>query len=247
MRHIHGIIKMTKKNLKIILLSHGFSLQRFESTSVYVHSENKIIVLPLGNLEESQLTFYHHFLSTHRKKSYRALLIPEDVWNSKPEILTSQFNVYTGQFRSIYARQCQVKPIDPDLACSFLDSHHLMGCTNGFYPCGLFHHQDLCGVGLFGRPLVLKHEPGEPTSYELIRYCSIKGTVIQGGLSKILKHFKEAYQPDEIMTSVDLGHSNGHSFKMIGFKPKEITDPIKKGNRLVSIGNLRLTKAYQYE
>jgi hypothetical protein len=54
-------------------------------------------------------------------------------------------------------------------------------------------------------------------SYELIRFASLKGYVVVGGMDKLLKKFTEEHQPDDIMSYADRDWSDGRSYDKLGF------------------------------
>ena len=54
-------------------------------------------------------------------------------------------------------------------------------------------------------------------SYEWIRYASLEGTRVVGGMGKLLEAFAREIQPDDVMTYVDAAVSDGASYTELGF------------------------------
>lgn len=63
-------------------------------------------------------------------------------------------------------------------------------------------------------------------SYEWIRYASLPGMRISGGMGKILKHFISDIAPDDIMSYADLEWSDGSVYRQLGFSEDGFKDPV---------------------
>ena len=61
--------------------------------------------------------------------------------------------------------------------------------------------------------------------WEIMRYATIKNSLVTGGASRIFKHFIKNYNPKTIMTYSDLRYSNGNIYKKLGFKYYSTTEP----------------------
>jgi hypothetical protein len=77
---------------------------------------------------------------------------------------------------------------------------------------------NLVAAGTFsgGRTMKVGERAGT-RSYELIRFASLKGYVVVGGMNKLLKAFTEEHQPDDIMSYADRDWSDGRSYEKLGF------------------------------
>jgi hypothetical protein len=62
-------------------------------------------------------------------------------------------------------------------------------------------------------------------SYELIRFASLRGYTVMGGLDKMLTFFEKEHNPDDIMTYADRDWSDGRSYEILGFERTETTKP----------------------
>jgi hypothetical protein len=58
---------------------------------------------------------------------------------------------------------------------------------------------------------------GNPRSFEWIRYASLKGFRVVGGMGKLMQAFVDDLQPDDIMTYVRSQESDGDAFRALGF------------------------------
>lgn len=58
-------------------------------------------------------------------------------------------------------------------------------------------------------------------SYELIRFASLLGYAVIGGMDKLLKAFIEEHQPDDIMSYADRDWSDGRSYYKLGYSQIE--------------------------
>jgi len=161
-------------------------------------------------------------------------LIYEDWWIRKPEIVKSKIKSILKISERIFARQCTKQKINKPDADLFLDQNHLYGSTNSKVKYGLFFKDKLYGIATFAGQRQFKNG----RSVELLRYCSKNYYTIVGGLDKLLKIYIQEYQPDTIMTYIDLDWGTGESFAKLGFESKGIKDPMKfyvqkkSGNRI---------------
>lgn len=62
------------------------------------------------------------------------------------------------------------------------------------------------------------------SSYQLIRYASLPGITVAGGMSKLIKSFEEDVHPDDIMTYVDTEWSDGDVYRKLGFEEEGLVE-----------------------
>ncbi len=166
-----------------------------------------------------------HFLSfdnydTGAKKS--GFTIYEDWWIKNPEIVKSKIISILKLSNRIFARQCTVQKIKKPEADLFLIENHLYGSTNSKIKYGLFYNDNLNGIATFAGQRQFR----KGRSVELLRFCNKSGLSIVGGLDKLLKAYIKDYQPDTIMTYIDLDWGRGDAFKKLGFEAKETKAPM---------------------
>lgn len=86
----------------------------------------------------------------------------------------------------INARDCVVCDISHDTEYQFLDVNHSQGYTKSDLAYGLYYKNELVQIMTFGRPRFNKNY-----QWEIIRDCTKKGLSVNGGTSKLWKHFIE--------------------------------------------------------
>ncbi|MCQ2176773.1 MAG: hypothetical protein MJY41_02415 [Bacteroidales bacterium] len=127
-----------------------------------------------------------------------------------------------GTLPTVFARKCSVRRIDKITAAAFLNANHRMGDATSRYRYGAFLNNP--GSGMEAGTLVAvatfsnarKMKDGT-RSYEWIRYASLEGTRVVGGMGKLLEAFAREIQPDDVMTYVDAAVSDGASYTELGF------------------------------
>lgn len=173
------------------------------------------------------------------KEGSRPILIPEDRWIRQRKMMEGRLLAHLEVFFPIYARNCEVRRIDKDMAGAFLEDNHSYGDAASRYRYGLFlkRHTGHCrmdasekadeAMALIPGTLVAvaefsnarKWQKNDKTirSYEWIRYASLPGVRINGGMGKVLGQFIKEVQPDDIMSYADLEWSEGDVYAQLGF------------------------------
>ena len=166
---------------------------------------------------------------------HRPIIITEDRWRKQPEMMRARVLAHLEVFDQVYARNCEIKKIDKATAAEFLAANHSYGDSSNRYRYGLFLKRHtghiaaegsetwkyptgtLVAVATFSN--ARKWVKGEQTirSYEWIRYASLPGLRISGGMGKLLKAFIEEVKPDDIMSYADLEWSEGAVYEQLGF------------------------------
>ena len=59
-------------------------------------------------------------------------------------------------------------------------------------------------------------------SFEWIRFASLRGLRVIGGMGKLLDAFVQEHKPDDVMTYVDAAESDGSAYKELGFEQEAI-------------------------
>ncbi len=147
----------------------------------------------------------------------RVVFCWEDLWIKKRSIIKSRIQSLYGNSRSIHGRQCTIKKVSRDEMGQFLHENHLLGNAKGKYNLGLYRENVLVAVAVFARSVPVQRQGITYKSHEMIRFCSLCGHYVQGGLSKLLKVFIEMKNPDDIYTVVDRDWSDGEAFRKLGF------------------------------
>ncbi len=180
----------------------------------------------------------------------------EDRWWSARNMVQERILARLERFRSVFARKCRVltgrgNPQMADLVKDFLHRHHTYSSAKCRYRYALEYEGEIVAVATFseGRPMVrkidapLQNVPKEEQenadilifdSYEWIRYASLPGVRVVGGMGKLLNAFlEERYTrvepgtPIEVMTYSDSEWSNGDVYEKLGFKFAGVREPVE--------------------
>lgn len=161
----------------------------------------------------------------HQEKSIKAIEsgirlmhVWEDDWNNpvKRNILEKKIlHKLGGSDRRIFARKTEVRPVGAKEANRFMVENHIQGAIRGALWVGLRHQDEL--VACMG----MKRKPDGV--WDLVRYATSCSVV--GGMSKLLKYFKNSNEWTEIFTYAHLDYSHGDLYEKTGFEFSHITAP----------------------
>jgi len=171
-----------------------------------------------------------------RKSGVRSIILWDDLWFGKNEIVKSRISAALGISQKIPGRLTLVRRIDKATASLFIEKNHLNGDVNSKYRYGLFlparyfrvldadfqanlsADELLVAVATFSRPRIFQREKLPFRSYELVRFASMLNSNVVGGLDKLLHAFIRERKPDDIMTYADLEWSDGSNYEKLGFQ-----------------------------
>ena len=188
----------------------------------------------------------------------------EDRWRTGGTFLKERLLAHLGRYRKIFARNCEIRRIDAPTAAAFLDCHHSYGTAKAKYKYGMFLGDELVAVSLFSSPRTIPRDIGGRQvplrSFEWVRYASLSGSRISGGMSRMLARFVEDTAPDEVMTYADLEWSDGAVYAKMGFHEAGFREPVtfwvnpvtfarertpdNGGIRIRNFGSLKYLKQY---
>ena len=126
----------------------------------------------------------------------------------------------------LFARNCSVRRLDKASAAAFLDANHRMGSCKCRYCYGLFVDRttgsreaaveagSLVAVATFSSGRTMRDGT---RSFEWIRFASLRGLRVIGGMGKLLDSFVQEHSPDDVMTYVDASDSDGSAYMELGF------------------------------
>ena len=212
----------------------------------------QIRLVPLENFERPE-----------RRKE--VICLYEDRWRTAQPYIRDRILAHLGRFRKIFARKCDIRRIDAVTAAAFLDLHHSYGTAKAKYKYGMFLGDELVAVSLFSSPRTIPRDiEGRKVplrSFEWVRYASLSGSRISGGMSRMLARFVEDTAPDEVMTYADLEWSDGAVYSRMGFHEAGLREPVTfwvnpstfarertaehGGVRIVNFGSLKYLKQYK--
>lgn len=179
------------------------------------------------------------------KAGIRLFQIHEDEWFEKESIVKSILSHAFGKTETkIYARNTEIKPVKKAQALQFMADNHLMGASGGgFKAVGLFKGTTLVSLLTYKK---------DGLGGKIDRFCSLLGSQVVGGFSKLIKYIEKTENYHHITSFVDLRYGNGLSYEKQGFtKVSETlgwkwTDGISTHNRRVVRANMderQLTEA----
>lgn len=173
------------------------------------------------------------------------IFVVEDRWRRDPEAMKTRVLSHLRVFQQVYARNCEVRRIDKPTAAAFLQKAHSYGDASCRYRYGFFlkritgekstiavRHACLCtsgdlvAVAEFSAPRRWKKGDRVVSSYEWVRYASLPGVRVVGGMGKLLKHFIDEVHPDDVMTYADLEWSAGSAYRQLGFVEESRREPV---------------------
>jgi hypothetical protein len=147
------------------------------------------------------------------------LMVNENDWNFRKEIVKSVIINKFGKSKKLYARECSVVKVSKEDRKQFFNGTHLSGDSGASECYGLMYSGELVSCMSFSKPRFNKS-----TDWELIRFSTKLGHTVVGGASKILSHFRKNH-PGSIGTYADLMIGSGNVYKSIGFEYKKTTNP----------------------
>lgn len=172
----------------------------------------------LGSAFEDKHKLYHQdkFLLAKDKEIHLVSIFDVDWTNNQDKIKTYLKSLVVPQKR-LYARKCEIKQIDREIASEFTDMYHIQGSVSRFMKInyGLYYSGELYAVMSFGKLRLSKTDDGQ---YELHRYCVKDGYTILGGAEKLLKHFELDYKPKYIRSYSDNDYFKGGIYERLGFE-----------------------------
>lgn len=161
-----------------------------------------------------------------RPDAGRAFFIVEDRWRSQGEAVRRRMLAHAGQFRHIFARNCEAARIDRPTAAEFLKRTHSYGDASCRFRYGLFHRGELVAVAEFSSARNWRKGERTVRSYEWVRYASLPDVRVVGGMGKVLDAFVEEVHPDDVMSYADLEWSDGSVYRSLGFELEGAKDPV---------------------
>lgn len=163
------------------------------------------------------------------EKGIRLIHITDLEWTNKNDICKSIILSALGMSSNIiYARKCEIRPVDKNIAKDFVNNNHIDGHINAEFYQGLFYKNELVQIITIGKSRFKKNE------YELLRMCTKLNTQVIGGFSKLMCH-----QPyNELISYVDRSKFTGNSYIKAGFTLINTTKP----NYNYYIGNTQISR-----
>ena len=234
---IYNLLEQNQIVFEFVHTLSVFNLLFIPQHQLYLH------LIDLKTFRENDLSnsYFRDFSDKFNPQNQRIIHLWEDIYLTKPDLVESRILAILGKFTRLHARHCIIERIDKPTADRFLEINHLQGSVKAKFKYGLFLKAQylnrfemnifddknpqkinipmLIGVATFsgGRTMKVGGRNGK-RSYELIRFASLRGYVVVGGMDKLLKAFIKDHEPDDIMSYVDRDWSDGRSYDILGFK-----------------------------
>lgn len=174
-----------------------------------------------GEARGNKTKFYHRDKMTAANNSgYRMIQIFSNEWENQQQLVKSRLINILGFSKKIPARKCELVHVDHKTANIFLNQNHIQGMCFFKTAYGLVYEQELVAVMCFGKPRFNKNY-----DQELLRYASKQNCTVQGGASKIFKHFIKIHRSLSVISYCDLRWNTGTLYQQLGFDLINITDP----------------------
>lgn len=184
-----------EQSLRMFIKSLGFSCEKTREIikplelDIYIPEKKLAIEYDglywhsSGSRDRDEIMEYHvNKTSMCEAKNVHLLHIFENEWldETKREIWKSVIRHKLGLSEKIPARKCVIKTPPKKDVKLFLEENHLQGFVGYSEASGLYYKDNLVQVVTFGKGRY-------QDTTELIRMCTAKGFVVQGGSSKLLK------------------------------------------------------------
>ena len=115
--------------------------------------------------------------------------------------------------RKIFARKCNIKIIDKNIAKTFFKENHLQGFANTCnLHLGLFHQDELV------QAISMTFNGWHDGNVELTRMVTKLNTQVIGGFSKLISYFCKTYNCNSLTSYVYRAWFNGKGYLASGFK-----------------------------
>lgn len=183
-----------------------------------------------SGLEEGSSRRCEEFLSRfggHDGFAGRVIVLFEDLWYSCGDRIRNRVLVQLGFGESVFARKCRVVEVEAGLCSAFLNENHMLGDAAARYRYGLEFGGVFVAVATFSKPRPMKRGDRVLRSYEWVRYSSLGGCRVVGGMGRLFRRFCDDCNPDEVMSYAAKDWSEGEVYKKLGFVHEGDTKPIK--------------------
>lgn len=120
----------------------------------------------------------------------------------------------------ISARKCEIVNLSKEEKKNFLNENHFQGNDHSTIYIGLKYNNEIISCMTFVHPKNNKY------TWELSRFCCKKGCTIQGGASKLFKHFTNTLNSGDTISSYnDITKTKGDLYQTLGFTCISINSP----------------------
>jgi len=151
----------------------------------------------------------------------------EDIWLTRRNQVLSRIIAILGMNSTIHGRKTEVITVTQKYADDFFSRYHLQGSAGCRYLLALQAENEVIAVAGFSAKRKMTRRTAGYTSAELIRFATVEGLTVTGGLSKLIRHFIKIEGPSDIMSYADLDWSLGKGYAKLGFELVGQIPPMK--------------------
>lgn len=189
-----------------------------------VFPDHKIAIEYCGLYWHSELSadkdrnYHANKMNLVQAKGWKLITIFSDEWKQQRSKVENRLkNIFNKTEIKIPARKCVVETISTFESKNFMNTYHLQGSAVAKVHLGLKFNNELVAVMTFSNGRKSLNSINKDTNiYELVRF-STNGYNVQGGASKLLKHFIKKYNPSKVFSYSDCRWSQGQLYQSLGF------------------------------
>lgn len=201
----------------LVILNCKFTYD--SDTGTIIIPEHFLVIYPIHMLD------YAHRETVDEQtfdKAMRYLIVYEQIWQHRPELLKDRICTLIGKNQRIHGRLCKINKITQLEANEFFTNYHFLGSVKSPFRYGLYFKGNMVAAALFSKARTLKNGL---RSAELLRFACKSGFSVNGGLSKLLINHCRERNIGHLMTYVDKDWGNGQGFMKLGFRVEGFRKP----------------------
>lgn len=164
--------------------------------------------------------------AVYQQKGLTLVHLWEDIWLKRRFQVLSRINSFCGQNVTVHGRKAKIVELEKLATESFLATNHLQGYIKTKYNYGLTVDGTLMAVACFSATRPMTSKGAHYHSAELIRFATLTGFTIVGGLSKLISNFSKQVPINDLMTYADRDWSLGKGYDQLNFDLSGITKPV---------------------
>ena len=191
-----------------------------------VSIKDKIYVNLIGLYTQFQPQQLISLQTIYAQKGIMLVHLWEDVWLQRRTQVLSRISSFCGLNTTLFARKATIGALDSQAVKTFLDDNHLQGYIKTKFSYGLEINQKLVAVACFSAIRPMKSKGDHYQSAELVRFATLAGFTVVGGLSKLIKHFTKQVAFNDLMTYADRDWSLGKGYDHLNFHQTAVTAPV---------------------
>lgn len=223
---------MFNDSIRSLLLDENFVFKEDKNGSFHVFKvdvgENHIVdIIPIQVCSVTLKQAESQMIELSGIAGETKVIVAEDLWWSRNGMMRQRLLAQLGRFRSVFARNTEVRRINKQESSAFLSMFHTYGDASSRYRYGIFSKDgEMVAAACFSSPRRWLKDKGYVRSYEWVRYASLPGVRVVGGMGKVLKYFIENISPDDVMSYADLEWTSGAVYETLGFERESFRRPV---------------------